>query len=223
MGGRRPDRHGERKVRSFSELASLRESLAKLAPPEVQSPPEPPAAQPRDEEDAQAFARAMEGVVPLEDPGRVLPVSRKTPRDVPDEAAQVRAYLQDLVDGAVPFDIADTDEYIEGAVQGLDRRIVRRLRRGEFAVQDHIDLHGLNREEARAAVGRFIKDAYARGLRCVLVVHGRGLRSKDQIPVLKEKLKAWLTRGSIGTKVLAFTSAQRHDGSTGAVYVLLRR
>jgi DNA-nicking Smr family endonuclease len=177
----------------------------------------------RDEDDAAALAEAMEGVVPIDGRRRVRPASRAPHRAVLDEAAQVRAHLQDLVDGSVPFDIADTDEYIEGAVQGLDRRIVVRLRRGEYSVQDHVDLHGLNRDEARAKVGTFIKSAHDRGLRCVLVIHGRGLRSKDKVPVLKERLKAWLTRGSIGTKVLAFTSAQRYDGATGAVYVLLRK
>ena len=61
------------------------------------------------------------------------------------------------------------------------------------------------------------------GYRCVLVVHGRGLNSKDQIPVLKEHMKSWLARGRTGRHVLAFTSARQHDGGAGALYVLLRR
>lgn len=140
-----------------------------------------------------------------------------------DEDRAVQAYLRDLVDGVVPFDIADSDEYIEGAVQGLDRAVLRRLRRGEYSVQAHLDLHGMNREEARDAVARFVRSSLGRGLRCVLIVHGRGLHAKDQIPVLKEKLKAWLTRGAIGSAVLAFTTARPYDGGAGAVYVLLRR
>ena len=71
-------------------------------------------------------------------------------------------------------------------------------------------------------VARFIRDCHNNGLRCVLIVHGRGFGSKDNIPVLKNKLASWLTRGAIGKKVLAFTSAKPYDGGTGAVYVLLR-
>jgi DNA-nicking Smr family endonuclease len=182
-----------------------------------------PAAQPAT--DADLLAEAMAGVVPLADRDRVVspPAEPWAKVRAVDEAKAVEAYLRDLVDGVVPFDIADTEEYIEGAVQGFDRRTLRSLRRGEIAIQGHIDLHGMTRDEARDAVARFVKGAHGRGLRCVLIVHGRGLNSKDQIPVLKEKLKAWLTRGSIGTKVLAFASARPYDGGAGAVYVLLRR
>lgn len=221
------------RVRPFEELKSLKSKLKPAHPRRSPrpnhakpSPPPPPAHKTRQALEAEAFAEAMEGVVPLQDRERVSRPMRPheaLDRRTMDEAAAIDAYLRDLVDGIVPFDIADTDEYIEGAIQGFDRRVLRRLRRGEFALQGHIDLHGLTREEARTAVAKFIREAHDQGKRCVLIVHGRGLRSKDQIPVLKEKLKAWLTRGSIGTKVLAFASARPYDGGTGAVYVLLRR
>ncbi len=232
MGERRRDeKGGDLKVQPFRKLAALRDELVREAGDSERKPvpmgPPPGVGENRrpesGEDDARAFARAMKDVAPLEGKRRVAPTSRELNPEVMDEVAQINAYLRDLVDGVVPFDIADTDEYIEGTVQGLDHRIVRRLRRGEYSIQSHLDLHGLNRDEARAAVGKFIKESHSRGLRCVLVVHGRGLRSKDQIPVLKEKLKAWLTRGSIGTKVLAFSSARPYDGGTGAAYVLLRR
>lgn len=232
MSARRGDDKGkELKVQPFRKLAALRDVLVRDASDEKrESPPSDPpaeAAEQREpagpEDDENAFVRAMEDVEPLEAKRRVPPSPRELNPEVMDEVAQVNAYLRDLVDGVLPFDIADTDEYIEGCVQGLDHRLVKRLRRGDYSVQDHLDLHGLNRNEARAAVGKFIKESHARGLRCVLVVHGRGLRSKDQIPVLKVKLKAWLTRGSIGTKVLAFSSARPYDGGAGAAYVLLRR
>ena len=232
MGERRRDeKGGDLKVQPFRKLAALRDELVREAGDSERKPvpmgPPPGVGENRSpesgEDDARAFARAMKDVAPLEGKRRVAPTSRELNPEVMDEVAQINAYLRDLVDGVVPFDIADTDEYIEGTVQGLDHRIVRRLRRGEYSIQSHLDLHGLNRDEARAAVGKFIKESHSRGLRCVLVVHGRGLRSKDQIPVLKEKLKAWLTRGSIGTKVLAFSSARPYEGGTGAAYVLLRR
>jgi DNA-nicking Smr family endonuclease len=77
--------------------------------------------------------------------------------------------------------------------------------------------------EAKEALVRFVFDARSRGKRCVLIVHGRGLHSKDQIPVLKASLQTWLSHGKLAERVLAFTSARPHDGGAGAVYVLLRK
>ncbi|MFO0723043.1 MAG: Smr/MutS family protein [Myxococcota bacterium] len=139
------------------------------------------------------------------------------------EEAEVLANLASLVDGTGTFDISDSDEFIEGAVEGLDRRILRNLRRGDYAVEAHVDLHGLTKEPAKDAVESFIAESRRRGQRCVLIVHGRGLNSKDQIPVLKLALKAWLERGRIARNILAFSTARPHDGGAGAVYVLLRR
>ena len=139
------------------------------------------------------------------------------------EEAEALALLSDLIAGSARFDIADTREYVEGAIVGLDPRLVRRLRRGDFAWQDHLDLHGMTAEAARAVVDRFLVDAVRAGLRCVLIVHGRGLNSKDQTPVLKERLKVWLARGRPARVVLAFTTARPCDGGAGALYVLLRR
>jgi DNA-nicking Smr family endonuclease len=127
------------------------------------------------------------------------------------------------VQGDRPFDLADSDEFIEGWVAGFDHAIVRRLRRGEYAVQAHYDLHGLTKDEARAAAERFLKESRERGKRCVLLVHGRGLHSKDQVPVLKESLKRWLSTARFGKHVLAFATARPTDGGAGALYVLLRK
>jgi len=100
---------------------------------------------------------------------------------------------------------------------------VRRLRHGEYAVQGHLDLHGMLKDEAKAAVERFLRDARTAGKRCVLLVHGRGLHSKDQLPVLKEALKRWLGTARFGKHVLAFATARPQDGGAGALYVLLRK
>jgi DNA-nicking Smr family endonuclease len=137
--------------------------------------------------------------------------------------AEVYAQLSDLVTGGGTFDISDSDEYIEGLATGLDRRLLTRLRHGDYAVQGHTDLHGLNREDARLQVEQFLFESRLRGHRCVLIIHGRGLNSKDQIPVLKEAVRVWLTRGRISRNVLCFATARPTDGGTGAVYVLLRR
>ena len=90
-------------------------------------------------------------------------------------------------------------------------------------MQAHVDLHGLTREEAHIRVETFLHESRTNDRRCVLIVHGRGLNSKDQIPVLKDAVRLWLARGRIAKSVLAFATARPTDGGAGAVYVLLRR
>ncbi len=138
-----------------------------------------------------------------------------------DDAAL--AELADLVAGVAAFDISDTEEHVEGTVVGLDPRILRRLRAGELAYQGHLDLHGMTADEAKRAVQEFIFRSMVAGHRCVLLVHGRGRNSPDQRPVLKDRLKDWLTHGELGRRVLAFSTARPYDGGSGAMYVLLRR
>jgi DNA-nicking Smr family endonuclease len=100
---------------------------------------------------------------------------------------------------------------------------MQRLKKGQFPIQDYVDLHGLTKQEAEIRVRDFLLQSQRLGLRCVLVVHGRGLNSENHIPVLKERLPAWLSRGPVKKLVLAFSTARPYDGGTGAIYVLLRR
>jgi DNA-nicking Smr family endonuclease len=167
----------------------------------------------------------MAGVVPLRGNGRRVdrPAPAAGGRQPVSDEAEALAMLSDLVGGSAVFDVTDTREYVEGAIVGLDPRVLRRLRRGDYAWQAHLDLHGMTSDEARAAVDRFLVAAANAGHRCVLIVHGRGRNSKDQLPVLKERLKSWLARGRAARLVLAFTSARPCDGGAGALYVLLRR
>jgi DNA-nicking Smr family endonuclease len=178
-------------------------------------------------EDEGALFRAVVGEVkPVRGSRRLAPENGRVSADslaIVDPDEEAFAELCELVAKTGPLDVTDSDEYIEGFAPGLDARILRRLRRGHYSIQAHIDLHGRTREEAKQELNRFIEASHRRGHRLVLVVHGRGLHSKDQIPVLKEGLRIWLSSGRISRHVLAFTSAQRHDGGVGAVYVLLRR
>src|SRR5438876_5565649 len=202
-------------------LAGLGERLRTLPSP---APPPPPPA-PRVEE-PDLFAHAMEGVAPLPREGAARiegPAPAGAARPPVDEEAEALAALSDLARGTARFDISDTREYVEGAIVGLDPRVLRRLRRGDFAWQDHLDLHGMTSATARVAVDRFLAESVALGHRCVLIVHGRGRNSKDQTPVLKERLKSWLARGRAARIVLGFTTARPCDGGAGALYVLLRR
>jgi DNA-nicking Smr family endonuclease len=140
-----------------------------------------------------------------------------------DEDAEAFAQLAELVATGEGFDFSDTDEYIEGLAQGVDKGLLQKLKRGDFSLQAHLDLHGLLADAAKLELERFLTESRRRGHRCVLVIHGRGLHSKDQEPVLKNRMSQWLARGKLARIVLAFATAKQSDGGTGAVYVLLRR
>jgi DNA-nicking Smr family endonuclease len=194
--------------------------------PQRESPPPPPTAAPEPASDDDLFQREMAGVRPLSaaERARVVPPPPAPPeRAITDPDAEALAELSDLVAGNGRFDIADSVEFVEGIAAGVDRRLLRRLRHGDFAYQSHLDLHGMSAEQARGAVDRFLTRAQQRGERCVLIIHGRGLNSKDQMPVLKHRLANWLARGAWNRLVLAFCSARACDGGAGALYVLLRR
>ncbi len=185
-------------------------------------PPPPPAPEPSE---AELFERAMTGVRPL-DPGNgtvAPPPPRAAPETFWHPDLEAVDQLRALVSGDAPFDLTDSDEFIEGKIAGLDPNLVRKLRDGEFAVQGHVDLHGMTRDEAKRAVELFLRGSRNAGKRCVLVVHGRGLHSKDQLPVLKDALRTWLSTARFARHVLAFATARPVDGGAGAVYVLLRR
>lgn len=210
--------------------APFRDLRKRWQPRPVPKPPPPkPAAEapkPPAPNDTDLFASAMAGVVPLpqETVARIGgPVPANGHRPPVSEEAEALAELSDLLTGTACFDITDTREYVEGVVIGLDPRLIRRLRRGDFSWQAYVDLHGLTAVEGRDAVDRFILESFRAGRRCVLIVHGRGHNSKDHTPVLKERLKSWLAHGRIGKVVLAFATARPCDGGAGALYVLLRR
>ena len=173
------------------------------------------------------FREAMSDVTPL--PGNREKVTRspeinlRPAHPAPDDEQEALAHLYDLVRGSIEMDITFSDEYMEGSVKGFSHKLMKRLKKGQFPVQNHIDLHGLTQNEANIKVRDFLLQSYKLGLRCVLIVHGRGLNSPDSFPVLKEKLPIWLNRGPMRKIVLAFATAKPYDGGAGAIYVLLRR
>ena len=97
--------------------------------------------------------------------------------------------------------------------------MARMLRRGHWVIQDEIDLHGLTAPEAHALLAAFLAASLRRGLRCVRVIHGKGLRSKNREPVLRNKVARWLMQRD---EVLAYCQARRTEGGSGAVVVLLK-
>jgi len=180
-----------------------------------------------DESDDYLFQKAMKDVIPLRDNKiKVIrsPVRKQKSADrLSGHSDRVREYLSSLVKESAAWDISFSDEYMEGAVSGVGPKIMKRLKRGEFSIQDYIDLHGLTKREAETVVSNFIIQSYQEGLRCVLIVHGRGLGSVDHQPAIKNELPVWFKRGILKRIVLAFVTARPCDGGAGALYVLLKK
>jgi DNA-nicking Smr family endonuclease len=130
------------------------------------------------------------------------------------------AVLEESLHGDPPEAVLDSGESLAYRRPGVALQVLRDLKRGRFRVQDELDLHGLTAREARGALQEFMAEVLARDLRCVKIVHGKGLRSGPGGPVLKTKLNKWLPQWD---RVMAFASAPARDGGTGALYLLLRR
>jgi DNA-nicking Smr family endonuclease len=120
------------------------------------------------------------------------------------------------------FTVDRLGERCEGLAQGVDRKHVLRLRRGKQRIERRVDLHGLTAAEAKRQLASELGRAQAEGLRCVLVIHGRGLHSEGGA-VLRDGTVGWLTTEPLASRVMAFASALSEHGGSGATYVLLRR
>ena len=172
---------------------------------------------PPGDDDPNAFRRAMAGVRPL--PMRPAAPARPRPRAV---ARLTRADRHDLLheSHAMAADpaVLETDGELTFRRPHVRDEAFRKLRRGRFAVEAEIDLHGLHRHAAQEALRQFLNDCVHRGLRCVRVIHGKGLRSGNGGPVLKLVVHHWLRKVE---NVAAFVTARPADGGSGAVHVLL--
>lgn len=182
-------------------------------------PPDPDMNGSSHDDDVSLFRRHVGGTRPLKGVGeRVLPAHRAPRRTSPEAPSDGQGAIED---GFAPDSIRDIERgsRIEFARPGLQRREIRRLRRGHHRVQDQLDLHGLFASEAERAVLEFVDHSRARGLRCVRIIHGKGRSSTGGRPVLKAVVDRWLRRCD---GVLAFCPAPDNAGGTGAVHVLLR-
>jgi DNA-nicking Smr family endonuclease len=170
------------------------------------------------------FLEAMANVTPIPRGDRIEHsfISGPPAGSNHDSENEALLKLNNLVKFGIGFVVADTPEYIEGRGYNVHPEITKRLHRGDFSIQAHIDLHGLGVEDARNAFEIFLTDSITTGKKAVLIVHGRGLSSPDK-PVLKTSVIEWLTCGPWRKWVIAFTSARSCDGGAGATYVLLRR
>lgn len=142
-------------------------------------------------------------------------------REDPDTDA--REQMRSLVIEGIRFETVDDGERIEGRRLDVDPRDLRRLRRGQYAIDGKLDLHGLGAQEARHAVEAFVKKRAQDGDRVVIVVHGKGSHSPRGHAVLRGEIAAWLSQGRSARHVAAFATAPDDHGGTGAVLVLLAR
>lgn len=169
-------------------------------------------------DDFRALREALAGVRPLRND--TVPLRPPAPPPVPQQGRRdEQAVLQEmgLADpGASELDMGDELTFRR---DGIAPAVVRKLRRGQFAVQAHLDLHGLTSVEAKIRLAGFLQHCLGTGVRCVRVVHGKGNSSPGKIPVLKPRVAYWLAQRD---EVLAYASARPVDGGTGAIYVLLR-
>jgi DNA-nicking Smr family endonuclease len=137
--------------------------------------------------------------------------------------AMAEADLSELVARPGRLAVEELGETVAAWADGVDRRVLRRLSAGEYPVEAQVDLHGLARDAAAATLDRTVRRAHADGRRCLLVVHGRGLNSGDDGPVLKPMVVQALSQGPLARLVLAFTSARPDAGGAGALLILLRK
>ena len=169
---------------------------------------------------ANLFRHSVGEVAPLKvadkiriDPPRPAPLARQRQAD---EEAALRESLSD--DFSVES-LMDTDGDLSFARNGIGSDTLRKLRRGHWVIQSQLDLHGMRTDEARDALGEFLRSAGKRGVRCVRVIHGKGLGSINREPVLKAKVRKWLAQKE---EVIAFCQARAADGGAGALVVLLK-
>lgn len=171
--------------------------------------------------DADLFASAMSGVDTLNGGGRAVPPP--PPAKNAALSSGLSDPLQDFMDGKVEFSLEFTEEFLQGHVVGLDSQIINKMKAGEYSSEAHLDLHGLNALQAWEALVGFFRSAYHKGLRCVLLVPGRGLNSPGGAGILRERLQTWFTQAPFKYVILAFCTALPKHGGAGAIYVLLRK
>lgn len=170
--------------------------------------------------DRELFLNSIGDVTPLDAKDRIEPVF-SSPKPIPAQriADEKQVLRESLSDEFSVESLLETDEALSYARDGIGPDVVRKLRRGHWVIQDQLDLHGMRREEAREMTIEFLRQAAVRGIRCVRIVHGKGLGSVNNEPVLKKLVHKWLVQRM---DVVAFCQAKPADGGAGAVVVLLK-
>lgn len=173
-----------------------------------------------EDEDKQLFRESMSDVRRLKFASRISG-EKKPPPPRPLQKEQDEAdVLREMLSDPIAIDELETGDELLFCRPGIQHRTFQKLRRGEFAIEKELDLHGYTVSDARQALAEFLVTARHRGIRCVRIIHGKGHGSHNRIPILKSHVNHWLRQRD---EVLAFCSATRQDGGTGAVYVILKK
>jgi len=208
------------KARSLQDLAAIKTKLVADAEKAAALQAAKLEAQRRANAEKNLFIRAVGAVTTLDHAPRVdlspVPAPPLAQQQIRDDINVLRESLSDDFDVST---LLDTDDELSYRSQGIGTDVTQKLRKGHWSLQGQIDLHGLRSDEARDALGQFIRDASKRGWRCVRIVHGKGLGSPGKTPVLKSKVQRWLVQK---TEVLAFVQAKGSEGGAGALVVLLK-
>jgi len=207
-------------LRRLQDLAALKQTLQDAAVQATRRAAQAREHAEREQRERDLFARSVGPVTAMRTPARAA-IERPRPSPLPrqrerDEAAVLREAISDEFDVET---LLETDDALSFRRRHIGPEVVRKLRRGVWAIQAQLDLHGLRRDEARERLAAFLRDADRRGLRCVRVIHGKGNGSPGRESVLKAKVKSWLVQKN---EVIAFTQARAADGGHGALLVLLR-
>ena len=203
-------------IKDLAELKALKQRLKSRAEAAMKAEQE----RREREREANLFRTTVGEVAPLRTAARVsTPLPRPQPiahqRLADDEAA-----LQESLSDEFSIDtLLEVDEDLSFVRGGIGPDVLRKLRGGGWVTQDQLDLHGLRTDQARQALSQFVRDSMKRGMRCVRIIHGKGLGSLGKKPVLKNKVRNWLVQKD---EVLAFCQARAADGGSGALMVLLK-
>ena len=208
------------KINALQDLKQVRQKLAEAhAQAHALAAAQALAARQREAE-SNLFVRAVGAVQRLPEHDLVklngpspAPVAHQRQKD---NEAVLRDCLSDEFDAST---LLDTDDALSFRRPGIGRDVIHKLRKGDWSIQREIDLHGLRSDEARVALAEFIRLAHRQGLRCLRVVHGKGLGSPGKTPVLKSKVHSWLVQKN---QVMAFVQAKPAEGGAGALLVLLK-
>jgi DNA-nicking Smr family endonuclease len=208
------------KAKSLQDLHAIRKHIAERERTEREEAAKRAEAQKRAEAERNLFQRAAGPVQRLPAHGRVHHVP-EPPAPIPaqrqlDDQRVLHESISDEFDAST---LLETDDALSFRRRGIGIDVARKLRRGHWSIQSEIDLHGLRTDDAREALSQFLREAMRQGLRCVRVVHGKGLGSPGKTPVLKGKVHGWLVQKN---EVLAFVQARGDEGGAGAVVVLLK-
>ena len=208
------------KVASLADLKLVKKEIAAQAEREAQAAAQRVLDAKRQAAQRSLFQAAV-GVVQRLPESRIANLKPQPPAPTPqqflaDEAQALREALSDEIDIST---LIETDARLSFRRPGVGQDVTNNLRRGKWAIQRQLDLHGLRTDDARDALGAFIREAHQHGMRCVRVVTGKGLGSPGKAPVLKDKVHKWLVQKS---EVVAFVQAPPAHGGAGALLVLLQ-